>query len=263
MFADLHVDRVQHLVLPSLTLILARSRSSAATSAARCSTCSAPTTCARRGPRACTRNVALRRHALRTALIPSATFFAFNFGLLFVGVDLHREDLRLARHGRAVRRLDRPAATSTRWRPCRLLRRDPRADRRAAVRHRLRRCSTRGDARRLDARAAHRPRALPRRSRSRCSASACWCCCSCWPSSGRCLSAVGLRPDHDFTAFLEPPSSSHWFGTTQTGGDVYALTLRGMQKSLVIGCSSRCSRPGSRRSSARSPATSAAGSTAR
>jgi peptide/nickel transport system permease protein len=41
--------------------------------------------------------------------------------------------------------------------------------------------------------------------------------------------------DHDFNAFLEGPSTQHWFGTTQTGGDVYALTLRGMQKSLIIG----------------------------
>jgi ABC-type spermidine/putrescine transport system permease subunit II len=41
--------------------------------------------------------------------------------------------------------------------------------------------------------------------------------------------------DHDFEAFLQGPSVDHWFGTTQTGGDVYALTLRGMQKSLVIG----------------------------
>ncbi|WP_188187033.1 ABC transporter permease [Nonomuraea sp. SYSU D8015] len=41
--------------------------------------------------------------------------------------------------------------------------------------------------------------------------------------------------DKDFTAFLQPPSSSHWFGTLQTGADVYALTLRGMQKSLVVG----------------------------
>ena len=41
--------------------------------------------------------------------------------------------------------------------------------------------------------------------------------------------------DHDFNAFREGPSSSHWFGTTQTGGDVYELTLRGMQKSLIIG----------------------------
>jgi peptide/nickel transport system permease protein len=41
--------------------------------------------------------------------------------------------------------------------------------------------------------------------------------------------------DHDFNAFLQGPSSQHWFGTTQTGADVYALTLRGMQKSLIIG----------------------------
>lgn len=39
----------------------------------------------------------------------------------------------------------------------------------------------------------------------------------------------------DFNAFLEPPSRSHWFGTTQNGFDLFALTMRGMQKSLVIG----------------------------
>ncbi|WP_219471788.1 ABC transporter permease [Nonomuraea rhizosphaerae] len=41
--------------------------------------------------------------------------------------------------------------------------------------------------------------------------------------------------DKDFTAFLSPPSSEHWFGTLQTGADVYAVTLRGMRKSLVVG----------------------------
>src|SRR5262249_47676832 len=41
--------------------------------------------------------------------------------------------------------------------------------------------------------------------------------------------------DLDFDAFLEPPGGSHWFGTTQNGFDVFALTMRGMQKSLVIG----------------------------
>ncbi|MCW2912482.1 MAG: oligopeptide transporter, permease protein [Actinomycetia bacterium] len=39
----------------------------------------------------------------------------------------------------------------------------------------------------------------------------------------------------DFTAFREPPSATHWFGTTQSGRDVFAVTLRGMQKSLLIG----------------------------
>ena len=41
--------------------------------------------------------------------------------------------------------------------------------------------------------------------------------------------------DKDYDAFLQGPSADHWFGTTQTGGDVFALTMRGMQKSLVIG----------------------------
>jgi peptide/nickel transport system permease protein len=39
----------------------------------------------------------------------------------------------------------------------------------------------------------------------------------------------------DFEALFEPPSTRHWFGTTQIGQDVYAQTLRGLQKSLVIG----------------------------
>lgn len=39
----------------------------------------------------------------------------------------------------------------------------------------------------------------------------------------------------DFQSFLQPPSADHWFGTTQNGFDMLALTMRGMQKSLIIG----------------------------
>lgn len=39
----------------------------------------------------------------------------------------------------------------------------------------------------------------------------------------------------DFEAFLQHPSATHWFGTTQNGFDMLALTMRGMQKSLIIG----------------------------
>jgi peptide/nickel transport system permease protein len=39
----------------------------------------------------------------------------------------------------------------------------------------------------------------------------------------------------DYAAFLRPPSGSHWFGTTQIGQDVFAQTMRGLQKSLIIG----------------------------
>jgi peptide/nickel transport system permease protein len=39
----------------------------------------------------------------------------------------------------------------------------------------------------------------------------------------------------DYSSFLQPPSALHWFGTTQNGFDMLALTMRGMQKSLIIG----------------------------
>ncbi|MGW4637001.1 ABC transporter permease [Sphaerisporangium sp. NPDC004334] len=39
----------------------------------------------------------------------------------------------------------------------------------------------------------------------------------------------------DFSAFMQPPSPGHWFGTLQTGADVFAVTMRGAQKSLVVG----------------------------
>lgn len=39
----------------------------------------------------------------------------------------------------------------------------------------------------------------------------------------------------DLTSPLQPPSGSHWFGTGTIGEDLYAQTMRGMQKSLLIG----------------------------
>ncbi|QYC40013.1 Oligopeptide transport system permease protein OppC [Nonomuraea coxensis DSM 45129] len=41
--------------------------------------------------------------------------------------------------------------------------------------------------------------------------------------------------EKDFLAFLSPPDADHWWGTTSIGQDMYAITLRGMQKSIVIG----------------------------
>jgi peptide/nickel transport system permease protein len=41
--------------------------------------------------------------------------------------------------------------------------------------------------------------------------------------------------EKDFLAFLSPPGGDHWWGTTTIGQDMYAVTLRGMQKSLIIG----------------------------
>ena len=41
--------------------------------------------------------------------------------------------------------------------------------------------------------------------------------------------------DLDFTALQQPPSVDHWFGTNAIGQDLLAQTLRGMQKSMLIG----------------------------
>ena len=41
--------------------------------------------------------------------------------------------------------------------------------------------------------------------------------------------------DLDYYALLQPPSTTHWFGTNALGQDLLAQTLRGMQKSMLIG----------------------------
>lgn len=41
--------------------------------------------------------------------------------------------------------------------------------------------------------------------------------------------------DLDYYALQQPPSLTHWFGTNALGQDILAQTLRGMQKSMLIG----------------------------
>ncbi|BBY14762.1 ABC transporter permease [Mycolicibacterium litorale] len=41
--------------------------------------------------------------------------------------------------------------------------------------------------------------------------------------------------DLDYYALQQPPTTDHWFGTNALGQDVFAQTLRGMQKSMLIG----------------------------
>lgn len=43
--------------------------------------------------------------------------------------------------------------------------------------------------------------------------------------------------DADFAALTQPPSGTHWFGTNQGGNDIYASTVHGLQRSLVIAVS--------------------------
>ena len=41
--------------------------------------------------------------------------------------------------------------------------------------------------------------------------------------------------DLDYNALQQPPTTDHWFGTNALGQDLLAQTLRGMQKSMLIG----------------------------
>ena len=54
-----------------------------------------------------------------------------------------------------------------------------------------------------------------------------------------CYALPSLLPwsytDLDFLSLQQPPSPTHWFGTNPLGQDLFAQTLRGMQKSLLIG----------------------------
>jgi peptide/nickel transport system permease protein len=39
----------------------------------------------------------------------------------------------------------------------------------------------------------------------------------------------------DYNSFAVTPNGSHWFGTDAAGGDLFAMTMRGAQKSILIG----------------------------
>jgi peptide/nickel transport system permease protein len=41
--------------------------------------------------------------------------------------------------------------------------------------------------------------------------------------------------DLDYSALLKPPNGKHWLGTNALGQDLFAQTMRGMQKSMLIG----------------------------
>ncbi|WP_017557312.1 ABC transporter permease [Nocardiopsis baichengensis] len=41
--------------------------------------------------------------------------------------------------------------------------------------------------------------------------------------------------ERDYSAFLQPPSADHWWGTDSTGRDVFVSTMVGLQKSVIIG----------------------------
>ena len=79
------LDRVQHLVLPSLTLVLAQVAVFSRYQRNAMLDVLGQDYVRTARAKGLTRRTALLKHALRTALIPAATFFAYNFGLLLVG----------------------------------------------------------------------------------------------------------------------------------------------------------------------------------
>ncbi len=64
--------------------------------------------------------------------------------------------------------------------------------------------------------------------------------------------------DQDLINSSTGPTGLHWFGTDDIGQDIYAQTVSGLRKSLVIGLIAGPPAPRSRPSSAPSRATSAA-----
>ncbi len=63
---------------------------------------------------------------------------------------------------------------------------------------------------------------------------ACWCCCS--SAATRCRRYCPTpTPTSTTTRCSSRRTPEHWFGTNALGQDLLAQTLRGMQKSMLIG----------------------------
>jgi peptide/nickel transport system permease protein len=79
------LDRLQHLVLPSLTLILGEIAIFSRYQRSAMLDVLGQDFVRTAQAKGLKRRTALTRHALRTALIPAVTYFTFNFGILIVG----------------------------------------------------------------------------------------------------------------------------------------------------------------------------------
>ena len=137
------LDRVQHLILPTISIALGliayysryqRSAMLDVLGSDFLRTAQA---------KGLTRRQALFKHGLRTALIPMATLFAFGFGAARRGRHVHRDDLRLARHGRVAGRRH-PAGRHQRHGDRDPVHRRPHPDLRAGCPTCSTPCSTRG-----------------------------------------------------------------------------------------------------------------------
>ena len=207
------------------------------------------------------RSQALVKHGLRTALIPMATFFAYQFALLFVGATFTEKIFGW--HGMGEYFVDsvikndvNSVAGVTLFVGVLVLiagflsdvayaALDPRVrvdrDRRQPETTRSRRDSQttpRSSSSQSSAGAASRGRLVLRRFLASGWRSPAWstvlllfAAAYCTPSR----SSAGSTTSSTTRRSCRRRRPTHWFGTTQNGFDMFALTMRGMQKSLIIG----------------------------
>ena len=251
---DQFVDRLQHLVLPTLTLALGAIAGYSRYQRNAMLDVLGQDFIRTARAKGLTRRQALFKHGLRTALIPMATLFAYGVGGSGHRRRVHREDLRLARHGRVGRcRASRPrtptSSPRSRCSPaCTILLAGLLSDViYAALDPRVRVAMSEPVTTDLgiDGQIGRRRRQGSRRGARWCGAGSC-ATGPPWPPLVLlvllfvgCYALPPLLPydytDLDYYALQQPPTLEHWFGTNAFGQDLLAQTLRGMQKSLLIG----------------------------
>ncbi len=246
------VDRLQHLVLPTFTLALAYTAGYSRYQRFAMLDVLGQDFIRTARAKGLSRRRALFKHGLRTALIPMATLFAYSRRRVADRFGVRGEDLRLARHGgMGVAGLRDPRRQHRRG-DHGLFRRVDLAGR-AVVRRHLRNAGPEGsgvvtepvttqtattaksgvDLARF---ASRRTLVLRRFVRNKTAVVSLLLLVALFVG---CYLLPPVLPysytDLDFTALQQPPSVEHWFGTNAIGQDLLAQTLRGMQKSMLIG----------------------------
>ena len=248
------VDRLQHLVLPTLTLALGSIAGFSRYQRNAMLDVLGQDFIRTARAKGLTRRQALFKHGLRTALIPMATLFAYGVSGLVTGA-VFTEKI-FGWHGMGEWVVQGIATQDTNIVAAITVftgHHDPAC--RTAVRRHLRRARPEGaggDERTDDHRLGVDDREVRPRRRSSSRRGGRWCCDgSCatgspWPpwSCWSCCSSAATRcrrccptttPIWTTTRLQQPPTLKHWFGTNALGQDLLAQTLRGMQKSLLIG----------------------------
>ena len=248
---DRLIDRVQHLILPTLTLALGAIASFSRYQRNAMLDVLGEDFIRTARAKGLTRRRALFKHGLRTALDSARHPVRVRTQRAGRRRDIRREDLRLARHGRmgGVGHLD---TGHQRGRGHHAVYRIGDSARRPVVRCLL--CgarsegagdmSTQANPVTEPARSSVDPGAFTSRRnlvirrfiRNRPAVAALALLVLAFVG---CYALPPLLPydyNHlDYGALLQPPSLEHWFGTNALGQDLLARTLRGMQKSMLIG----------------------------